>query len=630
MLIYSATKKEFKNDVFSNSIADKILVNFKSKLGKSTSPSEILSWKNSMQYMNNVLILSGIPENTGVSIEYKIPLTSKRLDFIITGKDSAQKDTAVIVELKQWTKVKKTPKDGIVSTFLGSGEHEVEHPSYQAWTYAALLHDFNETIRDEEIQLRPCAYLHNCNAIEVIKHSFYNEYTSKAPSFLKFESEKLSNFIRSFIKYGDSDHIMYRIENGKISPSKNLADKLVSLLKGNQEFLMIDDQKVVYETVLYLAGKTSDKEKHVLIVDGGPGTGKSVIAINLLVELTKRKMLCQYVTKNAAPRAVYESKLTGTFKKTHIGNLFKGSGSYILCEENLWDVLIVDEAHRLNKKSGIYQNEGENQIKEIIQAAKLSVFFIDERQKVTFRDIGDKEEIISWANKLNADVQEMKLYSQFRCNGSDGFLSWVDDVLQINEGSSHDYLSFDYDFQVLDNPNDLRDMIFRKNRYNNKARLVAGYCWDWVTKKKAVHGLYDVNIDKYSFAMKWNLANDGNLWILKPEAVQEVGCIHTCQGLELDYIGVIIGPDLVFRNKKLLTFPENRAKTDASLNGYKKLLKENQTLAIDRAEKIIKNTYRTLMTRGQKGCYIYCTDFETNERFKILSQKHQSSTTQYG
>ncbi|MBA2883212.1 hypothetical protein HNR65_003574 [Desulfosalsimonas propionicica] len=571
-----------------------------------------------MQYMHNVLDLTKIPNDTGVAIEYRIPQSSKRIDFILTGKDQYQRDMAIIVELKQWSKVSRTEKDAVVRTYLQRGQCEVEHPSYQAWTYSALLYDFNETVRKEKIQLRSCAYLHNCVSNDVINHSFYNEHTSRAPSFLKQDTRKLSDFIRSFIKYGDADKIMYRIENGKISPSKNLADQLVSLLNGSREFLMIDDQKVVYETVLFLAKQSEENSKHVLIVNGGPGTGKSVIAVNLLVELTRRKMVVQYVTKNAAPRAVYESKLTGSFKKSHISNMFKSSGAYTSCDENVFDVLVVDEAHRLNEKSGFFQNQGENQIQEIIQASKFSVFFIDEKQQVTFKDIGDREEIVSRANRLGVKVQEMELTSQFRCNGSDGYLAWVDNALQIEETPVDSLESFNYDFRVLDSPNDLRDLIYRKNQYNNKARIVAGYCWDWITKKNSGPGQYDIKIDEHNFMMKWNLADDGNLWILKPESVSEAGCIHTCQGLELDYIGVIIGPDLICRDGKLITVPEKRARTDASLKGYKKLLKENPELAARRAERIIKNTYRTLLTRGQKGCYVFCTDPETNEYFKSL------------
>lgn len=618
MLVYSRSRQEFNNDILSNKIEEKILKSFQTQTGRTTSPNEIRSWRNSLQYMNNVLLDADVPYDAGVSIEYKIPQSSKRIDFILTGKDKSKRDTAVIVELKQWERANLTPKDGVVSTYVAGGEREVEHPSYQAWTYAALLEDFNETIRNESIQLQPCAFLHNCESDDVINNKFYGEYTEKAPSFLKNDAQDLARFIKQFVKYGDANKIMYRIEKGKISPSKNLADKLASLLEGNQEFLMIDEQKLVYETSLHMARTATPDNKQVLIVEGGPGTGKSVVAINLLVEITNNKGLVQYVTKNAAPRAVYESRLTGTYKKSRISNMFKGSGAYHSVDPNTFEALIVDEAHRLNEKTGMFQNLGENQVKEIIDAAKHSIFFIDEDQRVTFKDIGHKAEIHKWAKKLGATVTEMKLSSQFRCNGSNAYLAWLDSCLQIHETANTDISDLNYTVEVFDDPNDLRDTIYRKNKKKNRARIVAGYCWDWVTKKKSSKHLSDIVISEYDFGMKWNLESDGNLWIDKPDSVTEVGCIHTCQGLELDYVGVIIGNDLLCREGVLTTNPDGRAKTDQSLKGYKKLFKSNPKEALDRADAIIRNTYRTLMTRGQKGCYIFCTDPETNAYFKRL------------
>ena len=618
MIIYSATKSKFNNDVNTNVIADKILERFKDKLGHSTSETEIRSWENSMLFMNNILLDKAIPGNAGVSIEYRIPLTSNRIDFILTGQDHKKTDTAIIVELKQWSNVKRTTKDAIVETYLGKGERETSHPSYQAWSYAALLQDFNETVRDENISLKPCAYLHNCDANDVINHSFYQPHTKKAPAFLKNDTRRLQDFIKQHVKYGDTSNIMYRIDHGKIKPSKNLADTLASLLQGNKEFVMIDEQKLVYETVLALAEASTADNKHVLIVEGGPGTGKSVVAINLLVELTRQEMLVQYVTKNSAPRQVYAAKLKGTYTKSHIDNMFKGSGSYHSSESNSLDVLVVDEAHRLNAKSGMYQNLGENQIKEIINASKHSVFFIDEDQRVTWKDIGEKQEIRAWAEQANAKVHQLELASQFRCNGSDGYLAWADNVLAIKPTANETLAGIDFDFRVFDSPNDLRDTIFTKNRINNKARLVAGYCWDWVSTKQPEKD--DIVLVEFNFSMKWNLKTDGNLWIMKPEAVNEIGCIHTCQGLEVDYIGVIIGPDLIVRNGEIITDAAQRSKMDSSVKGYKKLLKEDPVAAKQRADLIIKNTYRTLMTRGQKGCYIYCTDSETNAYFAEMAK----------
>lgn len=614
MIVYQSTKDNFLKDVSERNIEDIVLNCMRDRLKMRVGKSEISSWNNSLGEMYHILNDVEIPDDLFVSIEYRIPQTSKRIDFILTGMDEKKIEQVIIVELKQWSEVKRTEKDAIVVTRFQQGYCEQNHPSYQAWSYAMLINSFNQTVYEENIKLNPCAYLHNYQDDGIITHSFYAEYIAKAPLFFKNNKKELKDFVKKHIKFGDTKSLMSRIDAGKIKPSKSLADSLSSMLKGKSEFVMIDDQKIVYEMAIDLAKKSAEKHRNVLIIEGGPGTGKSVVAINLLVALTDFGLNTRYVTKNAAPRAVYQSVLTGQYKLTEINNLFSGSGAFTETSEKAFDALIVDEAHRLNEKSGMFKNLGENQIKEIIHSSKFSVFFIDEDQKVTWSDIGEKEEIVKWAGEFGAAVHNLELTSQFRCNGSDGYLAWLDDVLGIKETANTTLDAKDYDFKIVGSPNELRDLIFDKNTINNKARLVAGYCWDWASKKNP--NANDIIIPEHKFEMKWNLATDGNLWIRKPEAVTEIGCIHTCQGLDLDYIGVIVGPDLIFRDGKVIADPSKRAKTDASLNGYKKERKIDPAGTDKKAENIIKNTYRTLMTRGMKGCYVYFTDKATEDYFK--------------
>ena len=617
MIIYQSNKERFIKDLISNEIHEIIEATYKLKTGHRVAKNELRSWQESMRFMGAVMDDEEIPNDAGVSIEYSIPQTSKRIDFILTGQDQANNDQVVIIELKQWESAELTDKDAIVKTRFQHGLAETSHPSYQAWSYSELLNQLNETVYTENIHLAPCAYLHNYIEDDVIKNNFYQPYIERAPVFLKGkdEKEKLKTFIKSFVKHGDKSNLMFRIENGKIKPSKSLADSLAKMITGNPEFIMLDEQKLVYETAIKLAKESSPTNKNVLIVQGGPGTGKSVVAVNLLVNIIQQlRLVAQYITKNAAPRAVYEAKLTGSMRKSAISNLFTGSGSFHSLEPNAFDVLVVDEAHRLNEKSGMFKNIGENQVKEIIKSSKLAIFFIDEDQKVTFSDIGSKEEIEKWANLENAKVHHMALESQFRCNGSDGYLAWLDDVLGIRETANKTLDRLEYDFQVLSNPTDLKELIFNKNKINNKARIVAGYCWNWISR--ADKSTFDISFPNFDFGMQWNLDTDGSLWIQAPDSVSEVGCIHTCQGLEVDYVGVIIGDDLIVRNGKVITNPNARANTDKSISGFKKLLKTNPDLANKKADGIIRNTYRTLMTRGMKGCYIFCTDPETQAYFQ--------------
>ncbi|HEK9099878.1 TPA: DUF2075 domain-containing protein [Bacillus pseudomycoides] len=619
MIIYEATKSEFLEDVFHDELVTNICSNYNEKIGK-INEREVRAWDNSMQYMYRVLSDQEIPDNAGVAIEFKIPHTSKRVDFLITGTDNNASPSVVIVELKQWGSIEKIEdKEAIVKTAMNKGMVETTHPSYQAWSYAALIKDYNENAQQENMNLYPCAYLHNyinLGEVDPLTDSIYEYYIEKAPVFVKGDSGKLRDFIKRNIVYGDNKENLYKIEKGRIRPSKSLQDVLNSMLLGNQEFIMIDGQKVVYETALKLANKAiRTNTKQVLVVEGGPGTGKSVLAINLLVEATNRSLVAQYVTKNAAPRNIYATKLKQSFRKGHIDNLFKGSGSYINAPTNEFDVLIVDEAHRLNEKSGMFNNLGENQIKEIINASKLSTFFIDERQRVTLKDIGSIREIENFSQEIGANITKLKLDSQFRCNGSDGYLSWLDDVLQIRETANSNYIGTNYDFRVYSNPNDLRKEIELLNENNNRSQLVAGYCWDWIKEGKTNTNMHDIVLPNYNFGMSWNLNNSAT-WAIDKNSIHEIGCIHTCQGLEFDYVGVIIGDDLVFHEGEVLTDYTKRAKTDNSLKGLKKMLKEKPEEAEKLADEIIRNTYRTLMTRGQKGCFIYCTNKELEEYFK--------------
>ena len=412
-------------------------------------------------------------------------------------------------------------------------------------------------------------------------------------------------FIREHVRYGDRKGALYAIENGRIRPSKMLIDSVAGLLQGKAEFVLIDDQKVVHETILAVDARAAAR-KQVVIVQGGPGTGKSVIAINLLGAFIARQRNARYVSKNAAPRAVYEAKLAGTFTKTRISNLFSGSGAFVDLAPDTYDTLIVDEAHRLNEKSGLYRNLGDNQVKELIRSARCTVFFVDDDQRVTLLDIGHTEELRRHALDLGAEITELELSSQFRCNGSDGYLAWLDDTLDIRETANPTLDTGEYDFRVFDNPADLHRLIALKNSSNNRSRVVAGYCWKWPSKKDPE--AWDIELPEFDYQRRWNLDTDGSLWIVKPGSVDQVGCIHTCQGLELDYVGVIIGPDLAYRDGRIVTDATKRASSDQSVKGLKKMMLADAEGASALADTIVKNTYRTLMTRGMKGCYVYCTD----------------------
>ncbi|CAD5366927.1 ATP-binding protein [Rubrivivax sp. A210] len=614
MIVYQADKRQFLRDNDDKEIDEVIHLRFQTITGRKVAAPELRSWRESLGFMAKVLRDEDIPADTGVAVEFHIPQSSKRIDVTLTGFGADGAKNAVVIELKQWEKASATAKDAIVVTYLAHAQREVVHPSYQAWSYATLLEGFNEAVYDGGISIRPCAYLHNYLRDGVIDSRHYAGYIDKAPLFLKGEAERsrLRDFIKQHVRHGDNKAVLYAIESGRIRPSKALADSLSGMLKGKPEFVLIDDQKAVYEAALASGQSASEDQPRVVIIEGGPGTGKTVVAVNLLVALTAKGLVCKYVSKNAAPRRVYEAKLAGAMTRTRYSNLFVGSGGFLETPPNTFDVLIVDEAHRLNEKSGLYGNLGENQIKEVMGAAKCTIFFIDEDQRVTLKDIGSKEQIRQFAKAKGAAVEQYKLASQFRCSGSDGYPAWLDNTLDIRATANTTLSAGEYDFRVFDDPASLQEAIEQRNS-ENKARVVAGYCWPWKSKRDAT--AYDIEIGA-NYRRRWNLDQDGSLWIISPHSVSEVGCIHTCQGLELDYVGVIIGPDLVLHRDKVTTVPAARARQDQSIKGYKSFLKADPEGARAAADLVIKNTYKTLMTRGLKGCYVYCTDQHLATRFR--------------
>ncbi|MDD6282750.1 MAG: DUF2075 domain-containing protein [Oribacterium sp.] len=347
MIVYEGLKSDFLKSVEDDTIDSQIEQLILKKMGRHTVANEKMAWVNSMEYMYKVLNDHDIPSDAGIAIEYNIPQTAKRVDFMITGYNGAGSPGMVIIELKQWSKLKKVEhSDALVETYTGNADRKVVHPSYQAWSYAQLISDYNSAVQDQAVRLAPCAYLHNYvrKNNDPVDDSQYAAYTSEAPVFTKGQVSELRAFIKKCVRTGDKKDILYLVDHGTIRPSKSLQDSIASMIKGNREFVMIDEQRVVYEEIIKLSMKCQrDHKKRTIICKGGPGTGKSVIAVRLLAELTKRGQLVQYVTHNSAPRQVYAAKLKGTIRKSSVDNMFKNSGMYTDVGNNMIHTLIVDD-----------------------------------------------------------------------------------------------------------------------------------------------------------------------------------------------------------------------------------------------------------------------------------------------
>ncbi|MGG4144276.1 DUF2075 domain-containing protein [Paenibacillus algorifonticola] len=605
MIIYSSSVADFKEAVDDNKITNRIEAAFVEKLGRKPAISERRSWNNSMQFMERIIRNSKVADDCGVLIEYNIPATSKRIDFLIAGQDDKQNQNFIIVELKQWEEAWSTDKEDIVKTSLNGGVRETTHPSYQAWSYRQYIVDMNAAVHSQDVNAHSVAFLHNYQEKnpEPLKSKQYEKMIAEAPLFLSHETKKLQEFIFKYVGKGKGMELLYNIENGKITPSKALIDHISALFDGNSDFVLLDEQKVAYETIVTLA-KKQDK-KRTIVIKGGPGTGKSVISMNSLGGLLRNSLNVKFVAPNSSFRNVMVEMLSkqSSRSKTRTKSLFLGSGSFVEADDDAFDVLIVDEAHRLKGK-GAYMYKGENQIEDIIKSTKTSVFFIDDMQRIRPDDIGTVDEIKRMSKELGAEYHEYSLHAQFRCAGAEGYLNWVDDVLNIRQtGNFNGWDKEVFDFRIVDSPHRLYELIKDKQANGHKARLLAGYAWSWTGPKQGnTNGqIEDVILEEHGFKMPWNGYAIRESWAIHPDGIDQIGCVHTTQGLEFEYVGVIIGNDLRYDAETGTLFSDFKDYKDIT---GKKGLKNDPA----RLNALIKNIYKILMSRGMKGCYIYCRD----------------------
>ena len=618
MIVYNANKGQFVQDVRTGVIAAKILSLIRERGLNAGQEREFESWHNSMKFMRDIVDDRDIDDDVQIAIEYNIPQTSKRVDFIIIGSDGKGTDNIVIVELKQWTKAEVVDDEMhfSVRTFVANDNRIVCHPSYQAYSYSRFISNYSQEIQDNDIHLVPCAYLHNflSKYKAALAADIYKEWYTSAPFFIMDEVQPFIEFVKKYItKRSSKGDLLYLIDHGRIKPSKSLQDAMATMVRNQPLFALLDEQAVCFDMcVRTMLQCLKDHKKRTVIIQGGPGTGKSVLAVNLLLHYLLCSCNAAYVTKNSAPRQAFLSILSGNRADgiADICHLFRSPFGLSNVPANGYDCLIVDEAHRLVKK--MYGDwTGENQVKECINAALLTIFMLDEDQAVTTKDIGSIEEITKWCKELGSSVimrEETKLVSQFRCNGSDAYIQFIDNLLQRNKESLNVPLTeLNYDFRVFDDASQMREALREKNA-NNKARMVAGYCYDWNVKNH--RGYIDISLPG-GFEAKWNLEND-RIWAINPKSFEEVGCIHTAQGLEFDYVGVLIGKDLLFLDGQVVT-NKSAISADDRTSGIR-------GASDDVARRLILNTYKTLLTRGQKGCFVYCEDDALREYFKRMIQ----------
>lgn len=617
MILYSGTSQQFIQDTIQNQIAEKLKQAFFYHLRFNPSPGEVNSWRNSLKAICMIFQYANLIDH-GVILEYQLPLSSLRLDCLICGKDSSLIDNAIIIELKQWDKCKDADGENEVTTWVGGSLKEVLHPSVQVGRYKSYLQDVHTAFYEENpISLFACTYLHNYNyySSDIIFSKKFDKALVDYPLFTADDVEKLKGYLSAKLQKGDGIDVLKRIEQSKYRPSRKLMDHVGEVIKGVPSYTLLDEQQVVYDKVFSFAKEGfHDKQKATLIIKGGPGTGKSVIAINLMADLLLKGYNAHYATGSRA--------FTQTLRKI-IGARgsvqFKYFNSYMDVEPNTLDVLICDEAHRLrtssnNRYTPKKMKSNETQIDEIIRAAKVSVFFIDDDQVVRPGEIGSVAYIKEAADKNKCKVFEYELDIQFRCSGSDAFVNWINNTLGIKRTANVLWdLKEEFDFKIFNSPDALEAAIREKSEKGFTARMTAGFCWPWSLPDDNGNLEDDVVIGRYE--RPWNAKPESkklakgiplsNLWAYDPNGINQIGCIYTAQGFEFDYAGVIIGNDLTYDF-------ETQSWKGNSENSADSVVKRSK----DQFLQLTKNTYRVLLSRGMKGCYVYFLDKETEKFFK--------------
>ncbi|MCK9493750.1 MAG: DUF2075 domain-containing protein [Acholeplasmataceae bacterium] len=616
MIIYENTINNFIIECNNNTISNNVLLGARTK-GYNVAEKEYNSWENSLPFIAATLDDESIDQDINVAIEYKLDMTKSRMDFLIYGRGNDNKDSLVIVELKQWSEVKNSNKPNYVYAFGGGGAKDYEHPSYQSYRYKSILKGFNEYVQEENVTISSCSYLHNMDNIYefVLNDKIKFPFIEKSPVFFKDDASKLQDFIRKYVK---SSHrkLLYEIDNARIRPSSDFSNLMYDALKGQPIFTLDDEQQNSVATIVHeTTSAIRHNNRRTIIIKGGPGTGKSIVAVNALGSLIhpqdgSKPYNVAYCTTNFTPRTLFSELLVGNdFKKSAIKELFKPIASFARSSEFDFDCILLDEAHRaFIWKFGQGVKRSVDLIDKLFYASRVNVFFIDEDQAVTKDDYLTIEKIKNYARKYNSEIIEtddLKLSSQFRCLGGQYYIGFIESLLGYNNHITKYYKNKNYDFKVVDTPSELWKLIQEKQLQYPKSRLLAGYTHDWVSQND--DDSYDFILENGKFKMRWNKKINIS-YINDNSQFDRIGCIHTIQGVDMQYAGVIIGKDLKYRNGQIVFDKTKNAKSDKA-SGIRNTTQEE-------AERLIRNTYKVLLTRAIYGTYVYCEDKPLNEYIK--------------
>ncbi|MFF8014490.1 DNA/RNA helicase domain-containing protein [Streptomyces sp. NPDC007929] len=585
--------------------------------GHKPGSSEVRSWERSIPALASVLNDAGLGD-VEVLLEYGLPLNSKRADAVLAGVHPVTGlPSYVVVELKQWSSAEPDDDDPSLCR-IDSFARAVLNPIDQVRGYCEYLISFNGTLAAHPERVHGAAYLHNATEFGV-NGLFEVEQDQYGQLFIGARRGEFIDYLRTKLGPRAGTSAADELINGKVGPSKQLMAVAAQEVREREQFVLLDEQRIAYRTVLNAVRRAKQSDhKEVVIVTGGPGTGKSVIALSLLGELYRQGSTALHATGSNSFTTTMR-KVAGS-RKREVKDLFKYFNSFMTAERNSLDVLICDEAHRMretsaNRYTPASNRTGRAQIDELIDAARVPVFLLDEHQVVRPGEMGTVAEIMAAATAKGLDCRVVHLDSQFRCGGSDAYLRWVVRLLGLEPGGPVTWEPDDkMQLMVADSPQELEAFLDTRRSRGYSARMSAGYCWRW-TKKVPPGQALPADVVIGDWERPWNVFGDRSiggappaaLWATDPAGFGQVGCVYTAQGFEYDWSGVIMGPDLVWRGDRWIT--------DRSASKDPVFKRSTPDADVDR---LIRNTYKVLLTRGMIGTVVYSTDAETRQKLRTL------------
>lgn len=601
------------------SLIESMMERMLSATGHGASPGEQRSWGRSLPVLAQDLADAGLGR-VEVLVEHHLPLTSKRVDAVLAGRHPRTGQASyVLVELKQWSAAELFEGDPSLVVIDAYGDRPVLHPLEQVRGYCEYLVDFVPALADGGASVQGVAYLHNATEFSIAALRGRAE-SEQSRLFTGERRGEFLEFLRDHLD-ADVDGAPYadQLLTAKVAPSRQLLEVAAQEIRQREQFVLLAEQQLAYRTVLHaVAHARRADRKSVVVVTGGPGSGKSVIALSLLGELARQGRTVVHATGSRS--------FTQTLRKvagagsTRTQKLFKYFNQFMAAEQNGLEVLILDEAHRIRETSVDRYTKaqfrtGRPQIDELIAAARVPVFLLDQHQVVRPGELGTVEEITAYAARLGLPVHLVSLDDQFRCGGSEAYVLWVNRLLGLAPGGPTAWEPEpDFAVQVADSPQEVEAVLGARRRQELGARIAAGYCWPW---SDPVDGALvpDVRIGEWS--RPWNLRGDravggappAALWATDPAGFGQVGCVYTAQGFEYDWSGVIFGPDLVWRADRWVAV--RSANKDPDFRSVAKVPAEE-------FDRLVRHVYKVLLTRGMQGTVIYSTDEETRRFLHTL------------